>query len=186
MINNINVVNQINIYQNRSGSEKTDNTQAAPRRPAPPAGDTVTLNQHQPPPPPRTYGIDKASGRIEIDFADLRQLVVDTFKEQGLSTQIAAGDITIDLNKITPEKARELISEDGYFGIEQTSDRIVEMAISLAGNDPGRLDDIKAGIEKGFEQAAEVLGGSLPDISMHTYDAVMEKLDAWAGNVEAT
>ncbi len=184
MINNINVVNQINIYQNQPAPGKA-NAPAGTNRPAAPAGDTVTLNQRQPP-PPHAYGINQVSGRIEPDFADLRQLVVDTFKEQGLSTRIAAGDTMIDLNQITPEEARELISEDGYFGIEQTSDRIFEMAISLAGNDTGRLEDIKAGIEKGFQQAAEALGGSLPDISMQTYDAVMEKLDVWAGNVEAT
>jgi hypothetical protein len=29
--------------------------------------------------------------------------------------------------------------------------------------------------------AAKSLGGSLPDISSKTYDAVMNKLDAWAG-----
>jgi hypothetical protein len=34
--------------------------------------------------------------------------------------------------------------------------------------------------------AAQALGGSLPDISSQTYDAVMEKLDAWAqGSVVA-
>jgi hypothetical protein len=64
--------------------------------------------------------------------------------------------------------------------VAQTSDRIVTVAVALAGSDPAKLDPIKAGIDKGFDMAAQALGRSLPDISSQTYDAVMEKLDAWA------
>ncbi len=110
-------------------------------------------------------------------------MIVDTFKEQGLSTRIAAGDTSIDLKNMTPGEAQSLISEDGYWGVEKTSDRIVQMAISLGGNDPSRLAEIKSGIEKGFQMASDALGGSLPNISMDTFDAVMEKLDSWAQEV---
>ena len=107
-------------------------------------------------------------------------MIVNVLAEQGITTRIAAGDTSIDFKELTPEQAQELISEDGYFGVDQTSDRIVQLAISLNGNDPSRLEEIKAGIEKGFQMAAEALGGILPDISMKTYGAVMEKLDAWS------
>jgi len=65
-------------------------------------------------------------------------------------------------------------------GVEQTSDRIVQFALSISGNDPDRLEELKASIEQGFQLASEALGGTLPDISMKTYDVVMEKLNAWA------
>ena len=35
-------------------------------------------------------------------------------------------------------------------------------------------------MNKGFKEALQAFGGSLPDISYDTYDAVMNKLDTWA------
>lgn len=113
-------------------------------------------------------------------FDMLRGLVLNMLKEQGIDFKIANGDSEIDLSKITQEDAQKLIAEDGYFGVDQTSDRIVDFAIAAAGSDPSRLDAIKAGVEKGFKEALKAFGGSLPDISYDTYDAIMNKLDAWA------
>lgn len=117
-------------------------------------------------------------------FDLLRGLVMNMFKEQGLSLNIPAGTTgngveEIDLREITPEEANELIAEDGYFGVEQTSDRIVDFAIGVAGGDPAKIDAIKAGVEKGFNEAFKAFGNWLPDISYDTYDTVMDKLDAW-------
>jgi len=115
----------------------------------------------------------------------LRGLVLNIFKEQGLDTKIAAGDTEIDLNTLTQVEAQELVAEDGYFGVEKTSDRIFEFAVSIAGGDPGRIDAVREGVEKGFQEALDAFGGELPEISYATYDAVMKKLDDWAG-IEAT
>ena len=101
-------------------------------------------------------------------------------EEQGITTRIATEDASFDFRDLTPEQAQELIAEDGNLGVEQTSDRIVQFALSISGNDPDRLEELKASIEQGFQLASEALGGTLPDISMKTYDAVMEKLNAWA------
>jgi len=127
-----------------------------------------------------SYAAPQKAAPMDSDYITLREMIVNLLEGQGTATRVAAGDTSIDIKDLTPEKAQELISEDGYFGVEQTSDRIVQFAISLGGNDPERLEEIKAGIEKGFQMAAKVLGGILPDISMKTHDAVMDKLDAWA------
>lgn len=176
MINNHIVNNQGNAYQAQKSTPKAK-AAVVPGQETSPQKDTVSL--HNQPIETFTYGAAPASERETPELADLRQMILDTFTDQGLSTRIAIGDTSIDLEDLTPEKARELISEEGYLGVEQTSDRIFEMAISLAGNDPDRLEEIKAGIEKGFEMAADALGGSLPELSDQTRDAVMEKLDAW-------
>jgi hypothetical protein len=63
--------------------------------------------------------------------------------------------------------------------VEQTSERIVQFAISVFGKDPDRLEEIKASIDEGFQMASKALGEDLPDISIKTYEAVMAKLDAW-------
>ncbi len=178
MIDDVTTMNQHKLYQNQKASPQKGKTADNPEQKPSFSGDTVSLNNQ--PADTGTYGVSKASGRVSSNFSDVRQMIVNTFKEQGLSTQIAAGDTSIDLNNMTQAEAQDLIAEDGYWGVEKTSDRIVEMAISLGGNDPERLAEIKSGIEKGFQQASDALGGSLPDISMQTYDAVMEKLDIWS------
>jgi hypothetical protein len=86
----------------------------------------------------------------------------------------------VDIESLTPEEAQKLVAEDGYFGVEQTSERIFQNAVSIAGGDPARLDAIMQGIEEGFAEAEKAFGGTLPDISYETRDAVMEKLNQWA------
>lgn len=131
-----------------------------------------------------TYSILNKEDVVQSGFISLRELIVKILEEQGVTTQIALEDTSIDVSELTPEQAQELISEDGYLGVEQTSDRIVQFAISLMGNDPGKLEEIKGYIDKGFQMASNALGGNLPEISMRTYDAIMEKLDAWVENFD--
>ena len=88
---------------------------------------------------------------------------------------LAKGDYTVDA--ATQKKAQEAISEDGYWGVKQTSDRIVSFATALAGNDPKQLEKMRDAFLKGYKQAEKTWGGKLPDISQKTYDAVLEKLD---------
>lgn len=127
-----------------------------------------------------TYSGDmQLTAGVEAKFGMLRDLVANLLKEQGISTKIAVGENEIDLAEITPAQAQELVSEDGYFGVNQTSERIFQFAVGIAGGDPSRIDAIKEGIDKGFAEAKEAFGDWLPDISYETYDAVMQKLDDW-------
>jgi len=120
------------------------------------------------------------SGEDQDQYSLLRGLVTSMLKEQGIDFKVANGDQETDISEITQKEATELIADDGYFGVDQTSDRIVDFAIAIAGGDPTRLDAIKEGVEKGFNEALDAFGGWLPDISYDTYDAVMNKLDTWA------
>jgi len=129
-----------------------------------------------------TYSSSKISTDEMADksYEMLRQLVTNMLKEQGIDFKIATDSSEIDISEISQEEAQELIAEDGYFGVEQTSDRIVDFALAAAGGDVSKLDVIKEGVENGFSEALDAFGGWLPDISYDTLDAVMEKLDAWA------
>lgn len=127
-----------------------------------------------------TYSQNLSINKLENDGYDqLRGLVANLLKEQGLDLKIAVGESEINIEEISQEEAQALVADDGYFGVEQTSDRIVDFAKAISGNDPARIEAIKEGIEKGFNEALEAFGGSLPEISYQTYDAVFEKLDSW-------
>lgn len=101
---------------------------------------------------------------------------VNTFGEANNIWQfLAKGDYTVDAE--TQKKAQEAISEDGYWGVKQTSDRIVSFATALAGNDSKQLEKMRDAFLKGYERAEKTWGGKLPDISKRTYDAVLDKFD---------
>lgn len=79
----------------------------------------------------------------------------------------------------TDSGMQSLISEDGYFGVKKTSQRIFDFVSSMAGNDPEKLAEAKEAVQDGFDKAKGALGGDLPQISNDTYDAVMEKIDSY-------
>ena len=143
--------------------------------------DKVSLNRNQI--EPATYKIPQKSESSEYGYSSLRDLLSKMLEEQGVTTWIVSEDTSIEFRDLTPVEAQALISEDGYLGVEQTSDRIVQFAISLAGNDAKKLEEMKAAIDEGFQIASKALGGSLPEISTKTYNAVMEKLDAWVASL---
>jgi hypothetical protein len=163
--------------QHDSDSEQPTNSNTAT--------DTVTITQRAE--TTVTYSNSLTMGQdIKGDGFDLlRALVLNILKEQGIDVKIANGDQEIDISKLTQKDAQALIADDGYFGVEKTSNRIVDFAIATAGGDPSKLAAIKEGVDKGFNEALKAFGGQLPDISYQTYDAVMKKLDVWAENANS-
>ena len=90
---------------------------------------------------------------------------------------LASGNFTADADTIASAKAD--IADDGYWGVDQTSSRIVDFAITLSGGDSDKADAMISAFKKGFDEATSAWGRSLPDISSKTYDAVLEKFQAW-------
>ena len=71
---------------------------------------------------------------------------------------------------------QQLISEDGFFGMENTANRIADFVIKGGGNDVEKLKKGLEGIKKGFEQAEKMWGGELPQISQDTINAALKKV----------
>ena len=80
-------------------------------------------------------------------------------------------------------QAQELISEDGFFGVKQTTQRIMDFAKALVGGDASedRIKLMRSAVQKGFDEVARLFGGfdKLPDVSKQTYDAIMKAFDEW-------
>ena len=90
------------------------------------------------------------------------------------------GDIGYDgpnIGDLTQSEAKELVSEDGFFGVTQTSERIAGFVLSGAGNDESLLRAGREGILRGFDEAEAISGGSLPDISHQTIKKAVEIID---------
>lgn len=130
--------------------------------------------------------INKLKADADARTAQLRSLV-----EQMMGKQVNAygeandiwqflreGNNTVD--PATKAQAQADIAEDGYWGVNQTSDRIIQFATALTGGDPSKIEEMRDAFVKGFKMAEKTWGGELPDISQRTYDAVMEKFDKLA------
>ncbi|MBZ7960880.1 hypothetical protein [Campylobacter molothri] len=74
------------------------------------------------------------------------------------------------------DELKQLISEDGFFGVDNTANRIADFVINGAGNDVDKLKEGLDGIKKGFEQAEKMWGEKLPQISQDTMDAAIKKV----------
>ncbi len=88
---------------------------------------------------------------------------------------LSSGNFTVDA--ATKSQAQADIAEDGYWGVSQTSSRILDFATALTGGDPDKIEEMRSAFEKGFKAAEKTWGGKLPDISQQTYDAVMKGFD---------
>ena len=88
---------------------------------------------------------------------------------------LASGEYTVDA--ATREQAQKDISEDGYWGVKQTSQRLFDFACALAGDDVDKMKEMQAAMEKGFKQATGAWGKELPSICKDTFDAANKLFD---------
>lgn len=85
----------------------------------------------------------------------------------------------LKVDQATINQAKKDTAEDGYWGVKQTSDRILDFAKALSGGDSSKADELLNAFKKGFEQATRAWGDKLPQLCQDTYDAVVEKFTAW-------
>ncbi len=79
--------------------------------------------------------------------------------------------------ELSQSEAAELVSEDGLFGIKQTSERIANFVINGSNGDEDRMRAGREGMLQGFKEAEAMWGGKLPEISQKTMEAAIEMVD---------
>jgi hypothetical protein len=79
--------------------------------------------------------------------------------------------------ELSKEEAAELVSEDGFFGVKQTSERIANFVINGAGGDEAMFRAGREGMIQGFKEAEAMWGGKLPEISQETMEKSIEMVD---------
>lgn len=188
---NINTINALNAYQNMSGKtnkvDKNQNLNNLTREivmdytgyesKIPSDEDGVVLE--------RSELIKALQNDAAARTKHLKDMVMNTLQTQaGLYVGgddvwkfLASGNFTV--TEAAKEAAKEAISEDGYYGVEQTSTRIVDFAKALSGGDVSKADELLNAFKKGFKEATGAWGKELPEICQDTYKAVEEKFDSW-------
>lgn len=129
--------------------------------------------------------IDRLLAETESNARRLRDLVERMLLKQGQTINYAT-DIygliregKVEVDETTRAQAQKNIAEDGYWGIEQTSERLFSFAKALTGGDPSKADEMIEAVKKGFEQAEKAWGGELPQISKDTLERTINKMEEW-------
>jgi hypothetical protein len=84
-------------------------------------------------------------------------------------TLLSGGKVTVTAAE--KAQAQRDISEDGYYGVKQTSQRLFDFACALAGDDVDKMKEMQKAMEKGFKQATKTWGRELPAICKETMNA---------------
>lgn len=153
-----------------------------------------------------TYSINKMSAsdraalvqQLKQDQENRQQslisLVHDMMNGQAKSYSLATGDDSIwrflssgnfTVDAATKAQAQADITEDGYWGIAQTSQRLFDFASALAGDDVEKMQKMQQAMEKGFKQATAAWGKSLPEISQKTLEAANKLFEDYYKSKEA-
>ncbi|EAH5904455.1 hypothetical protein ACYJA9_001390 [Campylobacter upsaliensis] len=74
------------------------------------------------------------------------------------------------------DELKELVGENGFFGVANTANRIADFVIQGAGDNLEKLQKGFEGMKKGFEEAQNLWGGKLPQISQDTINQALEKV----------
>ena len=105
-------------------------------------------------------------------------------KANNIWSILSKGDFTVDA--ATKAQATEDISEDGYWGVKQTSQRLFDFASALAGDDVNMMHKMQDAVKKGFEMAGGAWGRELPQISYDTMDATNKLFDDYYASKTAS
>ncbi|NVJ53584.1 MAG: hydrogenase-4 component G [Campylobacteraceae bacterium] len=81
------------------------------------------------------------------------------------------------ITELSVDEAKELVSDEGFFSVNKTSQRVSSFVIDLAGDDVEALKEARKGIVQGFEEAEKMWGGQLPDISYETQEQTLDIID---------
>ena len=166
---------------NTGTTKKAQNTAAVYEKSTPKTGYTKKSN---------SAIVAQMKADAEQRTAQLQSLVEKMISKQGqtLATAddmwsfLAKGNLKADPETIA--QAKKDIASDGYWGAEQTSDRILSFAKALAGDNPDKAEELLRAFKKGYAQATGTWGKDLPSLCSDTYDLVEEKFDKWMNGTE--
>lgn len=155
---------------------------------------------------PATYSINKMSDKDRANLVkqlkadqearekNLFDLVGKTLGKQAEAFALATGDDSVwkflasgkyEVDEETKKQAEEDVSEDGYWGVKQTSQRLFDFASALAGDNVDKMQAMQKAMMKGVKEATKAWGRDLPEISGKTVDAANKLFDDYYKSKEA-
>ena len=118
-------------------------------------------------------------------FDSVRKLLASALGRDDASGQgfwaVRSGNVR--LSEADRAQAQQLISEDGFFGVKQTTERLMGFAKAMVGEgaSEAQIEKMRAAVQKGFDEVARMFGGfdKLPQVTKDTHAAIMQAFDDW-------
>ena len=104
---------------------------------------------------------------LDNQMARFTNMMTQMFQKQGITGMSAQGD----------DMWRRIAS--GNFTVDAQTKAEADPAYAPAGDDPEKMKEMQAAVEKGFEQATKSWGKSLPSISQETHSAIGDLFDSY-------
>ena len=112
--------------------------------------------------------------------AKAQNAIMDFLSGKEVEGELSLKDIGYEgkpITELSTEEASDLVSEEGFFGVTQTSQRVADFVFGFAGDDLDILEQGRKGIVQGFEDAQKMWGDELPQISFDTQARTLELID---------
>ena len=98
-------------------------------------------------------------------------------------TKIDASRFSMPAVATNPADAAKAVADGGAWSVDAVAGRLFDLASAIAGDDPEKLQEMRAAVEEGFKQAGmawENMTGSssMPGITARTYEELMHRFDA--------
>lgn len=201
-VNSVSNTQQASVYTGYEPSSTTAKTTETAVEKAPETG--VVYEKSDATSSPATYSVNKMSKeqrsalvqQLKADQESRQQSlmgIVQNMLGQQAKTSTIAGAFSMDddsvwkmfaegnftVDEAAQKQAQEDISEDGYWGVKQTAQRMFDFASALAGDDVDQMKEMQKAMAKGYEQATKAWGRDLPDISNQTMEAANKLFDEY-------
>ena len=141
--------------------------------------------------------LSEISKQVEEKLSNLRGIVENLITMQSLKTGEGKGlnydqimkkydgklkefYQNLEVDDSTRLKAQQELSEDGFWGVKQTSARAIEFAKAFSGGDPSKIALLRDAIEEGYRAAEKAWGDKLPEICKQTQETTLKGLNDWA------
>ena len=154
------------------------------------AAEKVAADQDAPAKNGKTKGLTADEVKaLQDDIDNSYNILIKTMTEQNAKLQAwqadGTGFLNFDGRKVltaqfalpdvatTPEDAKKAIADGGDWSVNAVADRIMNIATSIAGDDPKKLETLRSAVQAGFKQA----GIDFTEMTGKTYDEVMSRFD---------
>lgn len=117
---------------------------------------------------------------VQGSLSTKQQDVLDFLSGKTTSAGLSLENIGYEgkpITELTQDEAKELISEDGFFGVNQTSQRVADFIFAFSNDNLELLQKGREGVVQGFQEAEKLFGGNLPEISYQTQERTLALID---------
>lgn len=128
------------------------------------------------------------SGNLARDNSLVQNNIFNSSLGKAVENNFSLSDLGYNgkpIDELSTGEAKALIDDEGFFGIEQTSNRVADFVFNFAGYDIELLEKGKEGIIQGFDEAKKLWGGDLPEISHATQENTLALIDARIADLKA-